>query len=125
MTIILLSRDLLFISRIQSAFRKSGVEVLAVPKIDDVRLGGVATEDVAGCLIDLSGVPLDEVAATIVGLRERFPGVDVLAFCPHVAKEKIAAAQQSEASAVMTRGQFDRALPTIVAHWTPPDAASD
>ncbi|RMF37293.1 MAG: hypothetical protein D6753_17795 [Planctomycetota bacterium] len=125
MTIVLICRDLLFISRIQSAFRKAGAEVLAVPKVDDVRLGGVAADEVVGCLVDLSGIPAGDIPTTIQGLREKFPQVNVLAFCPHVATEKIAAAQQSEAAAVMTRGQFDRALPTIVAHWTQPDAAAE
>ncbi|GIW97991.1 MAG: hypothetical protein KatS3mg111_1324 [Pirellulaceae bacterium] len=118
MTVVLLSRDLLFTSRIQAAFRAAGCEVVAVPRADDVRLNSVEDSHLVGCLVDLSNVPAPEVAGTLQSLAKRFPQTQIFAFGPHVQREKLQAAQQAQATAVMTRGQFDRSLPTIVAHWT-------
>jgi DNA-binding NarL/FixJ family response regulator len=65
-------------------------------------------------LIDLTLKTVD-LAIEIPLLKQAFPGSKVLAFGPHVDVERLQAAEDAGSDVVLTRGQMDRDLVSILA----------
>jgi CheY-like chemotaxis protein len=108
--ILAVAPDLLIAVRIEAAARQSGAQPVVVPSGPDalVRLGDTGF---ALVVVDLSapGVDLPKVARAA-----REAGIPVLAFGPHVDKERLQAARDAGISHVLPRGRFLRELPRLL-----------
>lgn len=100
------SGDLMFASRVQGAAQQAGL-AFAI-------LGNWPEDDrpsPAWVIVDLAtrGKAASEIQrrAALVG------GVRTIAYGPHVMPDKLAEARRQGFDTVMTRGQFDAALPTL------------
>jgi DNA-binding NarL/FixJ family response regulator len=91
MKILLWSDDLMSRVRIESAWKQAGAEVLKK----------TATERPDFIVVDLTA---REALAHIERLRAEFPGVDILAFGPHVDGEGFRAAKAAGATELVARG---------------------
>ncbi len=92
MKIQLWSDDLLTRTRLESAWRQAGAEILK-PR-DEVQPDLV--------VVDLTA---RDALARIERLRAAHPTLEIVAFGPHVAAEALQAARAAGASAVVTRGK--------------------
>jgi hypothetical protein len=102
------SGDLLFASRVQSAAERAGRKFLLLGKWPETW-----TIDPAWIIVDLStrsgaSTEISQKAAT------RFPMARTIAYGPHVQPARLSKARQDGFGSVLTRGQFDAALPTLL-----------
>lgn len=104
-TVVFLSGDLMFASRVRGAAQAKGLEF-----------------KLAGALPDQSGirwviVDLATRSGAVEGLmeqcRQQCPDATVLAYGPHVQVAKLEKARQAGIPVVITRGQFDRSLGSL------------
>ncbi|MEQ8787660.1 MAG: histidine kinase [Pirellulaceae bacterium] len=112
MNAILLSGDLMFLSRVQGAARSRGVEFQSASSVEAL-LEHLAEDRGALVMIDLSAGKLD-VAATVGRIREKSPLVRIVAYGPHVHEQKLAEAASAGCD-VMTRGQFNASFDSLLA----------
>lgn len=91
MKILLWSDDLMSRVRIESAWKQAGAQILKK----------TATERPDFIVIDLTA---RDALAHIERLRAEFPGVDILAFGPHVDGEGFRAAKAAGATELVARG---------------------
>lgn len=115
MSLLILTADLMFSTRVQMAARSVGKQAyvaLSAPKAVEL----LAAHDITTTCVDLSAPGVD-AAATLAALREasRVQPLRVIAYAPHVHEAKLAAAQAAGYDAVLTRGQFDRGMAEIAA----------
>lgn len=105
-SVVFLSGDLLFASRVRGAAESAGLPFVLSGRLPD------DDGPIAWVIVDLatrSGILdglMDQIAA-------RCPDAKVLAYGPHVQTERINAAREAGVPTVITRGQFDRALPEL------------
>jgi hypothetical protein len=111
-----LSGDLLFGSRLQSAAQQQGIELLLARSLDafSVQHGTVPIELV---IVDLAnwGGPVDSIAASIRDHLSR--STPIVAFGPHVEPDRLSRALASGCDEVMTRGEFHRRIPEVLAKY--------
>jgi CheY-like chemotaxis protein len=111
MEIVLLSNDLMVVSHVQSAAAKIGATVrMAATAADAVRS---CTRDAAhALLIDLAmpGMDLEFVRA----LKATADSPHIIAFGPHVHKERLATARAAGCDRVISRGEFFSAIDAIL-----------
>ncbi len=101
------SGDLLFTSRVQSAAQRAGRPFSLLGKWPETW-----TTDPAWIIVDLatrSGAST-EIAQQAVA---KIPGAMTIAYGPHVQPARLSKARQDGFASVLTRGQFDAALPTL------------
>ena len=105
MTVIFLSSDLMFSSRLFGAAQTMGtpVQVAARP----AALADKLTADCRLVLVDLSLDGLD-LPAAIAAIRAVAPQARVVAFDAHVNEAALAAAEAAGCDLVLTRGQFHK-----------------
>ena len=106
-SVVFLSGDLMFASRVRAAAENAGLTFLLGANLPET---GDAT--VRYVVLDLAtrGSLTESIAADCA---ERFPEAKLVAYGPHVQANKLAAAKESGIAAVMTRGQFDRQLTSL------------
>jgi DNA-binding response OmpR family regulator len=116
MNIVLVSRDLMLLSRTQGAATKTGATLRNATNDEQAR-DWVAEADCCGIVIDLRtpGLKIGELVSAIYETRgSEFP---VIACGPHVHEAALNAAREAGCSMVATRGQFDRDAETILASF--------
>ena len=103
-SVVMLSGDLMFASRVKAAVERAGLEF---------RIGGNLPDDQTGSIrfvvLDLStrsGLTSEIVAQC----TERCPQAKLIAYGPHVHVARLDAARKSGIATVMTNGQFDSQL---------------
>lgn len=106
-TVVFLSGDLMFASRIQAAAERAGVAF---------RLSGslpqTETDSIGYVILDLS--TRSTLTPEIVSqCAQRCPDAKLIAYGPHVQTGRLAAAKEAGIPVVMTRGQFDSKLATL------------
>jgi DNA-binding NarL/FixJ family response regulator len=111
--IVLLTNDLMFQSRISGAAKNAGKVLVVDRTVERVVQRSEHPSEVTLVLIDLSLAALP-LAEAIPQLKLAFASAKVLAFGPHVDVDRLSEAQESGADAVLTRGQLDRDLVSIV-----------
>lgn len=111
MRVMLISGDLMVASMLEGAARGAGAE-LAVASVATAA-EQLAAEPCRLAIIDLAHAA--DVPGLIESLRAAAPEVSLLAFGPHVHKEKLEQAQASGCDFVMTRGQFHNSAGAILA----------
>ena len=112
--IILISNDLMVVSRVQGAAAKCGANVRAV--------GSVAAavelqrdEPAVLILIDLSTPAIAVVDLVNAVKAAGEPTARLVAFGPHVHEEKLAAARAAGCDSVLSRGKFFSDVDSIIA----------
>lgn len=115
MNIVLLSTDLMAVSRIEGAAAAIGASVQVTR--DTVAAVTCCKEiGAAALLVDLSAPAIDWAT-----FREFATAADrstqIVAFGPHVHKERLEAARAAGCDSVLSRGQFFNELGTLVAAW--------
>lgn len=106
--------DLLFASRIRGAAAAAGVEVLTVGSADRL-IEEVRRLRPRLVLVDLEARHSD--ATELIARLRADPetaGVEIVAFGPHVNRERLQAARDAGASRVLARSAFVRELPPLL-----------
>jgi CheY-like chemotaxis protein len=116
MSVIFLTRDLMFSSRVAGAAKQHGV---ALETVGDAPAALARCEqgDVALVIADLSTAGLD-IAALVQALDQLAASRPrVIAFAPHVHEAKLEVAAQAGCDEVLSRGQFNTRAEQIVAAY--------
>lgn len=105
-TVVFLSGDLIFTSRVKAAAERAGL---------DFRVSGKLPADQAAIrfvILDLS--TRSGLAADLAGqCADTCPDARLIAYGPHVQVNRLAAAKDAGIPIVLTRGQFDSKLSTL------------
>lgn len=113
-----LSGDLMFQSRISGAAKAAG-HTLSVNRQLEKLLEKLASLEgaVGGIIVDLTltGLDLGLIATTV---RDKLPTVKLVAYGPHVQEGPLQKATDAGFDLVLTRGQFDRDLASIMQQLT-------
>lgn len=114
-SVIFLSGDLIFSSRVQSACQASGLSFWLgtnLPAIDPTTVGVIILD-----LATRSGI----TTSLVQEARTRYPAARLIAYGPHVHKGRLDAARDAGFDQVLTRGQFDHFLPKLSQLLVPPN----
>jgi DNA-binding response OmpR family regulator len=114
--VVLISNDLMVVSRVQGAAQQRGVHVRAVANLPAaVELH--RDEPVGLVIVDLATMSLDLPAFVAAFKANSELPVRSIAFGPHVHEEKLAAAREAGFDLVISRGKFfseiDRLIESI------------
>jgi len=129
MSVLFLTKDLTFFSRVSGWAQASGVKLSVVPEA--VQLVAHASRDQARLvLIDLGtpGLNLKQLMPQLRGLA--CPPEAIIAFGPHVHEAKLTAAREAGCDEVVARGEFSKRMVDLLAkhvtvdHHTCKDAES-
>ncbi|HEY8491974.1 MAG TPA: hypothetical protein VIO14_13410 [Dehalococcoidia bacterium] len=112
-TVLALVPDLMFGLRIQEAAKQAGARVEFFQHLEDAALR-LSAETVDLILVDLGEGTFDVDAVAELG---RLNGVPVVAFGPHVDVAGRRAAVAAGVDRVLTRQQFVRDLPDLIARY--------
>jgi len=113
MQVVLLSNDLMVVSRVTSAAATSNADVRAAG--NTAAAFAMHVERPANLVVVDLGLPALELAELVTNLKandER--AVQVVAFGPHVHTERLAAARQAGCDSVLSRGQFFAQVDSIL-----------
>ena len=112
MTILLLSRDLLFPSRVRAAAEQLGRELMTVRNPEQLtdRLGNPGTTLV---LVDLTCPGLSPTAIRDAA-RKSGPGPRLVGFGPHVQQELLESARNAGFDQVLGNGEFNQQIGSIL-----------
>ncbi|MCU0708529.1 MAG: hypothetical protein MUF23_09575 [Pirellula sp.] len=113
MTIVLFTNDLMFQSRIASVVRGMGNELIVARSVEALKDKLPAPNEPSLAVFDLSFRSLD-LEATIPQLRQDYPTTRLVAYGPHVDVDRLQQAVELGIDEVMTRGQFDRDMASIL-----------
>jgi DNA-binding NarL/FixJ family response regulator len=116
MSVIFLSSDLVFSSRLAAAGKRLGLSVSAISSID-AAAERVETDSIDLVIYDLSAAG-SNVAALVASLRQRQPNLAIVAYAPHVHEDRLRAATEAGCNEVLTRGKFDRQMDDILTRYT-------
>lgn len=105
MKAVLLSGDLMVVSRVEGAAKQAGAAIRAVSSAAQA-IEACESESAEALVIDLTMLAMD-VAALVDQLRaSRGDSMRIIAFGPHVHEDKLAAAREAGCDVVVSRGQF-------------------
>ena len=115
MSVLLVSADLFFGSRVESAANSLSVPFYRLTSCQEAA-AHCRTSKVHVVIIDLTlpGLDLEHDAGLLGNLSE---SPHVAAFGPHVQGGLLAAAEAAGCDEVLTRGQFDSQLPHLLQRW--------
>jgi hypothetical protein len=113
---LLLSRDLIFISKIQGTAKELGHQVLVsgTSELAETHLAGMAPRVV---FVDLTAGDLVAPAALRRYRQQAGPGTWFVAFGPHVEGELLVAAKNDGCQVVLTRSRFASELADIIRRY--------
>jgi CheY-like chemotaxis protein len=113
MIIVLVSSDLMFQSRISSVTRSAGDELVAVRSVAAILERVDPTKPPSSIVFDLTVRGID-LATDVPSIKAAFPGARLIAYGPHVDGDALQMARDSGIDLVMTRGQFDRDMASVL-----------
>ena len=108
--LVFLSGDLVFAGRVRGVCANHDVRFYFGGNLPDDSDPAEATRLVVLDLATRGGL----TTTLVPQVRERFPQAEVVAYAPHVHKEKLAQAVSAGFDFVLTRGQFDSQLSKLV-----------
>ncbi len=116
--IIHLTKDLLFCSRVGLAADELGIDLqtaLGCAQLENA----LADQELQAVLVDLEcpGFRLEDVAEW----KTRKPALRVIAYGPHVQTDRLANAAAAGCDAVLSRGQFDRSIVSLLKELALPE----
>lgn len=112
MSVLFLSSDLVFSSRLAGVGERLGVEVSAASSIE-AAVARVSSHSVRLVILDLSATKT-EPASAVSQLRAADASLAIVAYAPHVHEEKLQAASDAGCTEVLTRGQFDGQMEALL-----------
>jgi CheY-like chemotaxis protein len=115
MSVLFISTDLVFSSRLAAAGQRLGIAVSAVPSID-AAVDCTERDSIDLVICDLSTTGMDP-QAVVSHSRERQPDLAIVAYAPHVHEDRLRAATEAGCNEVFTRGQFDRQMDEILMRY--------
>lgn len=115
MSILFLTNDLIFSSRVSAAALARGVELQLVGSAAAV-VENASAQAVKLVIVDL-GTPGLDVRALAVSLRQLTPSPPLIAYAPHVHESKLAAAVEAGCDQVLSRGQFNHHFEQILSRY--------
>ena len=113
-TVAFLTSDLLFQSRVASIASSGGLRLVADRTPEKLAAKLADDSDVQLVIVDLT-LDLSDLAAAIDLLKMRCPQAMTVAYGPHVHEVKLQRAIDAGFDQVMTRGQFDRQMLSLLA----------
>jgi DNA-binding NarL/FixJ family response regulator len=110
-----LTADLMFSSRVVAQAERAGhaVMMIASPALLVDRLKLAASDPPGLVIIDLTA-PGINVAEVVPQIRAAAPEAKMIAYGPHVHNDLLAAAQAAGCDAVMSNGQFNNSLASLL-----------
>jgi DNA-binding NarL/FixJ family response regulator len=123
MTGLLLSDDLIFISRVTGTGAAAGVTI-RVAKSPEALLNLARQQPPAGVILDLSNPGL-KIAEAVAILKSLQPPPSVVAYGSHVDAATLHSARKAGCDHVMPRSQFVEELPTKLVEWMRPRGDSE
>jgi DNA-binding NarL/FixJ family response regulator len=115
MSILLLTADLMFTSRVQAAAASLNVSLQLVPT--PAALPDKLTADCRLVFIDLTLDNLN-LPAAVKAIHAAAPSAKIVAYGPHVDHALLADATEAGCHQVLTRGQFDKSYRDLLASIT-------
>jgi CheY-like chemotaxis protein len=115
MSVLFLSSDLVFSSRLTAVGERLGISVSAVSSIE-AAAARIAGDSIKLVILDLSYAGIDPQWA-IPQLRKAQAGIAIVAYAPHVHEQRLTAAAEAGCNEVFPRGQFDRQMEDIVVRY--------
>lgn len=113
MKLIILSRDLMFTSRLEGVARKLALTVAQASDMESA-VAIVAAGDCRFLIVDLQ-LPNLDVKKLVDGVRaSNAEPVQIIACGPHVHAQRLEAARQAGCDQVVSRGQLDREAEAIL-----------
>lgn len=107
-----LTGDLLFSSRVAGVAKQASAQLRTIGSVAALLQAEPADGDLV--ILDLTFAGLD-VARDIPLIKQRFENAKLVAYGPHVHAAKLQAAAESGADLVLTRGQFDSQMASLLA----------
>lgn len=105
--------DLMFASRISTAARQLGVDVLFVKSVDEMRAAAAAGPSLV--IFDLNSRRADPLAAVAsIKADPSLANLRILGFVSHVQGELVAAARKAGVDEVLARSAFVERLPELL-----------
>lgn len=102
--VLFFSRDIFFAPAVKAAATAAGCQFIILGRIDATVAPEVA-QAVRACVVDLTPLDAEQIAAWGQSLAERFPDAKRIAFGPHVQVEHFAIAAAAGFDPVMPKGQ--------------------
>jgi DNA-binding NarL/FixJ family response regulator len=118
MTIVLFTNDLMFQSRIESVVRGAGNRLVVVRNWEAIESRFDSEQSPECVVFDLSFRGLD-LSDAVNYLRLHHPASKLIAYGPHVDTDLLKQASDLGIEEVMTRGQFDRNMSTVLSSTYP------
>jgi DNA-binding response OmpR family regulator len=113
MSVVLLSGDLMVLSRVDAAASRNGIAIRSASSAAQAVNAGDA-EPIELLIIDLA-TPQLETAGLVREIQSKVAGTTrIIAFGPHVHEERLAAAHEAGCDEVFSRGQFFAQVDTIL-----------
>ncbi len=124
MSVLFLTADLIFSSRVAAAGQRLGIAVSGVSSVD-AAIARIAGDSVRLVILDLSMNNVD-AADAVSRIKAVAHDAAIVAYAPHVHEARLAAATNAGCDTVLTRGQFDRQMETLLVQYggTPQPPAS-
>jgi len=119
---LLLSRDLIFTSKVTGTARELGRRVLVAGNVAQAS-AIIEQEHPRVVFIDLTAGDLVGVPALVAYRKLAGPGTTLLAFGPHVEADALAAAAAAGCDPVLPRSKFAATLPDLIRTYLPGDGA--
>lgn len=116
--VVLLSKDLFFVPSFRSAATAAGLELKVLSSWDAQALGENPAESVAAFVLDLSAISLADLSGLSAAMAEAAPAAVRCAFGPHVQRARLEAAAAAGFESVLSRGQLNQSLPSLLQGWS-------
>jgi DNA-binding response OmpR family regulator len=114
MNVVLLSGDLMTVSRVEGAAKQMGATTQAVANANRAAELCLAS-DVSWLIVDLSLPELDIAALVSQVKAADESAMRIIAFGPHVHEERLATARDAGCDLVVSRGEFFARIQSILA----------
>ena len=112
MSILYLTQDLLFSSRVTGLARQAGIPVTVVGSLEQLK--EKLSESTRGVLIDLEHRAAGDLPAILELLRTVPSQPRTIAYGPHVKTQLLENARTAGVAAVLSRGEFDKQIGTLL-----------
>ena len=106
-TVLFFSGDLIFASRVRGAAEAAGCDFKLAGRWPDA-----PPTEIRAAILDLA-TKSKSIDVIVESWKTHAPDVPLIAYGPHVQIDSLRAARAAGVPTVLTRGQFDAALPTI------------
>jgi DNA-binding NarL/FixJ family response regulator len=111
MSVILVTADLIVVSRVEDAVRRAGFATVVVSS--EKAAVECDAQQATVVVIDL-GSPLHDLRAIVAHFKANVPPPRIVAFGPHVHEQRLAAAREAGCDEVVSRGQFFAQMDSIL-----------